>query len=203
MLRQEVHNIVQKAVAAIGGKEVALEHPEEVSHGDFATAAPLQLAKELGKNPKEIAAALASALEQQNSSLIDRVEVAGPGFVNIFLSKETLLQELQQAQKKEYGKGTSWNKQKVMVEFTDPNPFKEFHIGHLYSNAVGESLARLLESQGAQVKRANYQGDVGMHVAKALWGMMKGQHSAMPKDTAPLQEKVHWLGICYAAGALA
>ena len=57
-----------------------------------------------------------------------------------------------------------------MVEYTDPNPFKEFHIGHLMSNAIGESIARVLETAGAQVIRANYQGDVGLHVAKAIWG---------------------------------
>ena len=60
-----------------------------------------------------------------------------------------------------------------MVEYTDPNPFKEFHIGHLMSNAIGESIARLFEYSGATVVRANYQGDVGLHVAKGIWGKMQ------------------------------
>ena len=60
-----------------------------------------------------------------------------------------------------------------MVEFTDPNPFKEFHIGHLYSNTVGESVSRMFEALGANVKRANYQGDVGMHVAKAIYSILE------------------------------
>ena len=60
-----------------------------------------------------------------------------------------------------------------MVEYTDPNPFKEFHIGHLMSNAIGESISRLVEFSGAETKRANYQGDVGLHVAKAIWGYKK------------------------------
>ena len=89
------------------------------------------------------------------------------------------------------------------MEFTDPNPFKEFHIGHLYSNIVGESLSRLFEATGATVKRANYQGDVGLHVAKAMWGMTKALGHNMPKDKDSLQEKVKWMGMCYAAGALA
>ena len=63
----------------------------------------------------------------------------------------------------------------VMVEYTDPNPFKEFHIGHLMSNAIGESIARLLEQSGAEVIRANYQGDVGPHVAKALFVLLEQQ----------------------------
>ena len=56
-----------------------------------------------------------------------------------------------------------------MVEFTDPNPFKEMHIGHLMSNVIGESVSRLVDFSGATLARANYEGDVGPHVAKALW----------------------------------
>ena len=64
-------------------------------------------------------------------------------------------------------------KKKVFIEYTDPNPFKEFHIGHLFTNTVGESISRLFEVNGAEVKRINYQGDVGLHVACALWGMLQ------------------------------
>ena len=60
-----------------------------------------------------------------------------------------------------------------MVEYTDPNPFKEFHIGHLYSNSVGESISRIYGAIGSDVKRADYFGDVGMHVAKSVWGLIE------------------------------
>ena len=79
-----------------------------------------------------------------------------------------------------------------MVEYTDPNPFKEFHIGHLMSNAIGESIARLLQFSGAEVKRANYQGDVGPHVAKAIWGIEKLGLDASDSSA---------LGKAYAAGS--
>ncbi|MDO8620045.1 MAG: arginine--tRNA ligase, partial [bacterium] len=72
-----------------------------------------------------------------------------------------------------YGKNKKLSGKKVMVEYTDPNPFKAMHIGHLMSNAVGESIARLVEFEGAKVVRACWQGDVGLHVAKAIWGMKK------------------------------
>jgi arginyl-tRNA synthetase len=77
---------------------------------------------------------------------------------------------------------------RVVVEFTDPNPFKEFHVGHLYSNTVGESLARLLEFQGQKVRRVNYQGDVGMHVAKSLYGLLANlpaKRDLAPRDKSP------------------
>ena len=116
--------------------------------------------------------------------------------------------------------------QKIIVEFTDPNPFKEFHIGHLYSNVVGESLSRLLESQGAHVWRVTYQGDVGLHVAKAIYGLFNIVISNEVRDLLKekdfsqelemtsnemlkqvqhdaLQKKVQLLGKAYAFGAKA
>lgn len=92
-----------------------------------------------------------------------------------------------------------------MLEFTDPNPFKEFHIGHLYTNIIGESLSRLLSAAGAQVKRANYQGDVGLHVAKAVYGMQQKlraeglELSEVEKKT--LKDRAKFLGESYALGA--
>ncbi|MBI2113067.1 MAG: arginine--tRNA ligase, partial [Candidatus Wildermuthbacteria bacterium] len=122
--------------------------------------------------------------------------------INFFLSKEYFLTELEKIARQEdsYGRGSDWKGKKVIVEFTDPNPFKEFHIGHLYSNAVGESIARLFEWSGAKVKRANYQGDVGLHVAKAILGM-KLLSEEMPKAKDELFKKAQWLGKCYALGA--
>jgi arginyl-tRNA synthetase len=70
-----------------------------------------------------------------------------------------------------YGKNTSEEGKKVIIEYTDPNPFKEFHIGHLMTNTLGEALSRIVEASGAEIKRACYQGDVGMHVAKTIWGL--------------------------------
>ena len=68
-----------------------------------------------------------------------------------------------------------------MVEYTDPNPFKEFHIGHLMSNAIGESVARIFEYNGVKVLRACWQGDVGLHVAKAIWGAQEKVRSEKSK----------------------
>src|SRR3989344_1400179 len=171
---------------------------------------------------------------------IDHIEVAPPGFINIFVTEAKLSSHMAQVLKEKEGFGTvqpsaaesrnlpagkaglkADSSSKIMVEFTDPNPFKEFHIGHLYSNAVGESLCRLFESQGHTVRRVNYQGDVGMHVAKAIWGMMKLESSATnttnPTNTTnsikiadfsalekqPLAKRAKVLGEAYAMGAQA
>ncbi len=143
------------------------------------------------------------------AAMIDKIEVAGPGFINFYLSEEYLLTELERViqEGEDYGKGDWGRRKKVFVEYTDPNPFKQFHIGHLMSNTVGESLARLLEAGDWEVKRANYQGDVGMHVAKALWGMKKKMKkegvSLTEIEEWSLEDRVRWMGQAYALGATA
>src|SRR6185436_17686619 len=94
-----------------------------------------------------------------------KAEVAGQGFINVYLTDQAILAGLERQPEK-----TLENKQ-VLVEFGDPNPFKEMHIGHLYSYIVGDAISRLFEAQGAKVQRLSYHGDIGLHVAKAVWGM--------------------------------
>src|SRR6185503_5194125 len=97
------------------------------------------------------------------------------------------------------GKNQTLAGKKIMVEYTDPNPFKPFHIGHLMTNAIGESVARILEHSGAQVSRANYQGDVGLHVARAIWGLQKNKKLQEKKGSHTLQAVN--IGKAYALGA--
>jgi len=148
---------------------VSIEVSENPAHGDYSTNAALILAKKLGKNPVEVAKELAGKIK---SDLFSKVEVAGPGFINFFLADKVFLDCVKKVDKN-FGKNSELKGKKAILDYTDPNPFKEFHIGHLMSNAIGESLSRLFEFQGAKVKRVCYQGDVGIHVAKAIWGKMK------------------------------
>ena len=113
-------------------------------------------------------------LTQAMNMGIKKVVVAEPGFVNFYLADDYFIEEIKKINEN-YGKIKKplFGAKKVIIEYTDPNPFKLFHIGHLMSNAIGESIARIFEFQGAKVKRANYFGDVGLHVAKAIYGKMK------------------------------
>ena len=139
---------------------------------------------------------------------ISRVEIAGPGFLNIYFSEaklSTLVFELlfSEDSAKIRQKSTKLEKGKtIMVEFAHPNTHKAFHIGHLRNITIGECLIRLFESQGNTVVRANYQGDVGMHIAKALYALL---YIAPYKDevdnTTGLIERVNFLGKAYAAGS--
>ncbi|OIP57593.1 MAG: arginine--tRNA ligase [Candidatus Levybacteria bacterium CG2_30_37_29] len=178
------------------------DNPE---HGDYYTNLAMRLAKQSGKNPLEIAEELKLKIENLKLKILDRVEAVKPGFINFWVSEKYLLENLSSIvdKKEEFGKGSLFTSKKVMVEFTDPNPLKEFHIGHLYSNAVGESLARLFESQSAEVWRVCYQGDVGLHVAKALYGILNHSEGIKSFEDKPLSVRAKFLGETYAEGAKA
>jgi arginyl-tRNA synthetase len=177
---------------------VTLSVPEEEAFGHYATNVAMRLAKQRGKVSFELAKELAVEISQKAPErFFEKVEAVPPGFINFWLSKKTLQTELKKILDDErYGTGDRMKGKTVMVEFTDPNPFKLFHIGHLMSNTIGESFARLYEAAGAKVIRANYQGDVGLHVAKAVWGM-----KFMPHEEDAAEEKIDFLGKAYAFGS--
>jgi len=183
---------------------VTVETPANSIHGDYSSNLALKLIKILKKNPFQIAQEIVNYLPK--SALIEEVEIVKPGFINFWIAKKYLINELNQVinKKDDYGKSNLFLKQKIMVEFTDPNPFKEFHLGHLYSNTVGESIARLHEALGAIVKRANYEGDVGLHVAKAIYGIIKKMQSdKLTLDglaKKKLNDRVKFMGQGYALG---
>jgi arginyl-tRNA synthetase len=188
MARNDIRSAIQKSLSAIGAGDVpfAIDYPPPVTGADYATNAPLAAAKTLGKNPREVAETLAAELEKAAIPQVEKIEVAGAGFINFYLNAGYFAGVIFQARDGKWGRNSNRNGQKIMVEYTDPNPFKQFHIGHLMSNAVGEADARLLEMSSAAVERANYQGDVGVHVAKALWAVML--KSFDPKDIVQLGE---------------
>lgn len=154
-----------------GGAERVLVEPSKMAgQGDYTTNVALVLAKNKGEDPLIVARAIAEELAKK-TKLFTKVEAVPPGFVNFFLTREVFIEEISKIDQK-YGKGEILQGKKIIIEYTDPNPFKEFHIGHLMSNAIGETISRLLVWQGGEVKRACYQGDVGLHVAKAIWSYM-------------------------------
>ena len=156
-------------------KKIGLEHPEDISHGDYSTNVAMVLSKIVAQNPRELAEKVVAEILERKPKEIEKIEVAGPGFINFYLSKDFFESKTKEIIKigKKFGKNNNLKKQKTVVEYTDPNPFKEFHIGHLMSNTIGEAISRVLEENGAKVIRACYQGDVGLHVAKTLWGASK------------------------------
>ncbi len=217
-IREAIFEAVKATYSAQGGpasgwpdveiklEEVELEHPTAEEHGDYSSNVALRLAKELGKNPREVAEEIVNGLVGQKDSKLEKIEVAGPGFINFWLTKDFLAGQVSEVLKagEKFGMSELGKGEKVVVEYTDPNPFKELHIGHLISNVTGESLTRLQEAIGATVWRADYFGDVGIHVAKSVWGLQQklvdGKLGLSELAQRPLLERVKFMGEAYVLG---
>lgn len=145
--------------------EIEIEKPKNPEHGHFAVNSALQLAKKLGRNPRDIATALVAALPP--SDLLAAVpEIAGPGFINIRLSQaaETRVVKAIFSAGENFGRSKAGKGQKVMVEFVSANPTGPLHVGHGRGAAIGDTLARLLEAQGFAVSREFYYNDAGAQI---------------------------------------
>ncbi|HVB20193.1 MAG TPA: arginine--tRNA ligase [Candidatus Paceibacterota bacterium] len=181
-MEERIRNAVGDALAQAGARNIAfvIECPSDSVYGDYATNAALAAAKALGKNPSELADELAHSLvDSLGKDIASHVVVAGPGFVNITLTRGavTLVVAEAGAQGARWGRGVAKNGKRVIVEYSNPNTFKEMHIGHLVGTVVGETVARLIENSGATVARDTFGGDIGPNVAKAIWGLRKNNTS--------------------------
>ncbi|KKW42955.1 MAG: Arginine-tRNA ligase [Candidatus Magasanikbacteria bacterium GW2011_GWA2_56_11] len=182
---------------------IELSAPPKPEMGDLAFAC-FSHAKTVLRNPAEAAAEIAQKISRSHSGLFSEIKAFGP-YVNFYIESRELtrqvLYEIAQAGVN-YGRQTV-GRGRIMVEFAHPNTHKALHIGHLRNIITGESLVRLLENAGYQVIRANYQGDVGLHIAKCLWGIRQLADKYEALKNSGLRERVAFLGQAYAHGSQA
>lgn len=163
--------------------EVVVERPKNRDHGDWATNVAMQHAGTFGTNPRALAQLIQTELAAAEG--IEKVDIAGPGFINIFVSSATagaLAQEIV-GKGAEYGLGNALQGQKINLEFVSANPTGPIHLGGTRWAAVGDSLARILQAQGAEVTREYYFNDHGAQIdrfARSLMAKAKGE--AAPED---------------------
>ncbi len=175
-LREMISEAISEAAAAgdipaVATPEFVLERPRHKAHGDWATNAALTLSGNLGRNPREIADILAARLREKASSpkpaggagTISSAEVAGPGFINITLSRDRVLKELARVagEGKDYGRWDFGAAQRINVEFVSANPVGPLHVGHGRWAALGDALCNLLAMVGYAVDREFYLNDYG------------------------------------------
>ena len=160
-----------------------LEKPPKEINADLAMPC-FPLAKKLKKSPQEIAKDIAGKIKP--SGLIKKIEAAGP-YVNFYADWNKLGKMVIKDVKKKPKK----KKEKIMIEYCQTNTHKAFHVGHVRNICLGEALSRIMEYRGYKIIRANYQGDIGPHVAKCLWGLTN-------LKLEPGKEKGKWLGDIYA-----
>lgn len=188
----ELENLVQATLNKMKLGETAsvqFEHPADSKHGDWSTNIALILFKQQNQysSPRALAEAIAWELQNNQLSFVDKVEVAGPGFINFHLSEHYLMSEMvllfeNQAQlkdKKNLGK-------KAIVEFSSPNIAKPFTIGHLRSSIIGWSLANLLEETGYEVFRDNHLGDWGTQFGKQIYALKNLGEGSLEKNIEKL-----------------
>ena len=174
----------------------ALSRPPDASKGDVAFPV-FPLAKVLRQAPPKIAAELAESITATlpAGGLVARVEAAGP-YLNFFASSGSVLAGLLEglADGSFLHAAHTAEPARVMVEFSQPNTHKVFHVGHLRNVAVGDAIQRVYRARGHDVVAANYYGDFGVDVAKCLWWLLRH-----PEDEAPATDRGSWLGKAYAA----
>src|SRR4051812_44054716 len=151
------------ALPALDASRVVVEPPRDPSHGDMATNVAMVLAKEAGKKPRELAELVAEKLRADD--LIAKVDVAGPGFINLALKPEAWINTLRASidAGTEYGRGKS-DAHKVNVEYVSANPTGPMHVGHCRGAVFGDALANLLDFAGLDVTREYYINDAGAQV---------------------------------------
>lgn len=204
---EKIRELLKSAILALYDIETEVdlvEAPKETG-ADFATNLAMGLVKSLKRNPMEVAEEIrvrVLELDEQEKS-ISEIEIARPGFINIKLSDGFYSQELEKYQKdflKNISQDEYLNKT-VICEFSDPNPFKILHVGHLYTSMVGDAISRIVEFAGGNVIRANFGGDVGLHVAKNMYALLK--HKDEISDLMTVSEKTELLSKTYVEGSTA
>lgn len=224
-----IKEAIETAIKELGfpAVEFSVEHPKDENHGDYSSNIAMaifakskiistnnqtnsnnQILNEY-KSPRELAEKIVNYVTRNTNSriheVIEKIEVAGAGFINFYLKAEVLRENVEQIVADKWEKPLAGKK--YAVEYTDPNPFKEFHLGHLYSNLIGESIARMYEAVGATVWRGDFYGDVGMHIAKSVWGMRNKMHQEGVKLTTlekkSIKERQQFMGQGYAMGVKA
>lgn len=206
-LQQLIKNTLEDLGIKSADLEVKLEHPANSEFGDFScNVAMTSFQKTEFANPRKFAEAILSKIETDLPPYLTDVSIAGPGFINFKLSEKFLLDTLQQAvdQDKNFAKLPLGQDKQLMVEFAHPNTHKVFHIGHLRNISTGESLVRILENADYDVIRGNYQGDVGLHIAKCLYGIMSlDNYQQQLEKLTTVEDRATLIGKSYVAGSTA
>lgn len=194
---QMIAREVEKAVLDLFGvgEKVELTRPEP-QFGDFSTNVALKLAKSLSKNPREVAEDIVAKLDKQGD--FSEVSVAGPGFINIWLTDAKLLDLAENVG------SPSKVAETVVIETNNPNPFKAMHIGHALNAITADTIANLIEESVESLYRVSYHGDVGLHVGKSMYALLRYVENAPDRLLeVPESERNSFMSRMYAEGSRA
>lgn len=199
-IKQNIAGAINAALKKKLVKAADLVYPPNSEFGDVSLPC-FNLAKELNQTAVETGEFLVGRIKLNET--VVAAKAIGP-FLNFTFNKVKLARGVIAeilSQKEKYGLNQSGKNKTIMVEFAHPNTHKAFHIGHLRNILTGEAIARILGANGYKIIRANYQGDIGLHIAKCLWGINRQKEEYQAVAAAPIKAKADFLGQAYALGS--
>ncbi len=189
-MKNKIINLLTSSVNKLGVQDLAIhvETPKNTDNGDFSSNVAMQLTKVLRKNPREIAEQIISNLEEVD--FVEKVEIAGPGFINFFVNKATLGDILKTIfdKNENFGENNTGNNEKVLLEYVSANPTGDLHVGHARNGAVADSLSRIMKKSSYDVTREYYVNDAGNQInnltlsADCRYKQALGLDVSMPED---------------------
>ncbi len=192
----KINGVLNEAIQKVYGQAAKADFIRS-EHCDFASNAAMQLSPKLGLNPREIANQLLS--EISTNFMFSKVEVAGPGFLNIWLNDNQIIDQLNSDNSIDH----TYQNENILLEYSCPNAFKELHTGHLYQTLIGDSIGRIYEYLGAKVFRTSFGGDVGLHAAKCMWGVLEALGGQNFDKLTDVEDHAGWISQAYIAGSKA
>lgn len=181
-MKDKIKELIQKSLKSLKidleKEEISVEIPADALHGDYSSNIAMQLAKKVGKNPRTLAQEIVDSIEKDSD--VDKIEVAGAGFVNFYVSEEYLL-KIVSGIDEGFGRNSLYKGKRILIEHTSPNPTKAFHLGHLKNNVTGLSISYLFEAMGAEVIRDCIDNNRGIAIAKLMWAYVVYAHKKNTK----------------------
>ena len=206
MFKQQILEDLEKAVKDLGfeSSDIVCSIPKNSEFGDYTSNIALQLAKQESSSSKQNPVLIAKQISKKLKVLdyLEKVEVAGGGFINFYIKPQKLMENLHQVC--DYAcfidpkpKLEETVKQKIFIEYAGFNALKPIHVGHLRNITLGESITRLLEANNQEVFRATYTSDIGLPAAKVVWGILQSPDKFKATKKKTLREKAEFLGRIY------
>ncbi|MBF0710419.1 MULTISPECIES: arginine--tRNA ligase [unclassified Gemella] len=189
-MKNKIVRLLENSVAKITEKtiDIYVETPKNTENGDFSSNIAMQLTKVLKKNPRMIAEEIIANME--DNDFVKKIDIAGPGFINFFVNKSSLVEVLDKVllEKDDFGQNNSGNSEKVLLEYVSANPTGDLHVGHARNGAVADSIVRIMKKSSYDVTREYYVNDAGNQInnlilsVDARYKQALGQDVAMPED---------------------
>lgn len=185
-MKKLISDLIKKTCENFGviidDQDIEIDRPKALDHGDFSTNIALKLSKQLKQNPKEIAIQFVESIDSH--PLFSQLEIAGPGFINFFLSSEGHASQVNEIflKREFYGHNDSGSQQSLQIEFVSANPTGPLHIGHGRGAAIGDCLARIFSANGWRVTKEFYYNDVGAQINNLALSVQARLKNISPKD---------------------